>query len=83
MKKLRFAVLGAGAGGQTMAAFLTEKGYPVRLYDHNPYTDSAVANSQDNPCDRKMDLSGNTRANYRFSAAGAGWCRHHSGGHYH
>ena len=36
MKKLRFAVLGAGAGGQTMAAFLTEKGYPVRLYDHNP-----------------------------------------------
>lgn len=35
MKKLRFAVLGAGAGGQTMAAFLTEKGYPVRLYDHN------------------------------------------------
>ena len=35
MKKLRFAVLGAGAGGQTMAAFLAEKGYPVRLYDHN------------------------------------------------
>ncbi|MFQ8819502.1 MAG: hypothetical protein ACLR8R_10345 [Oscillospiraceae bacterium] len=34
MKKLRSAVLGAGAGGQTMAAF-TEKGYPVRLYDHN------------------------------------------------
>ena len=33
MKKLRFAVLGAGAGGQTMAAFLTEKGYPVRLYE--------------------------------------------------
>ncbi len=28
MKKLRFAVLGAGAGGQTMAAFLTEKGLP-------------------------------------------------------
>lgn len=35
MKELRFAVLGAGAGGQTMAAFLAEKGYPVRLYDHN------------------------------------------------
>ena len=35
MKELRFAVLGAGAGGQTMAAFLAERGCPVRLYDHN------------------------------------------------
>jgi opine dehydrogenase len=30
---LRFAVLGAGAGGQSMAAILSEQGYPVKLYD--------------------------------------------------
>ncbi len=35
MERLKFAVLGAGAGGQTMAAFLSSKGYPVTLYDHD------------------------------------------------
>lgn len=30
---LNFAVIGAGAGGQSMAAILTSKGYGVRLYD--------------------------------------------------
>lgn len=83
MKKLRFAVLGAGAGGQTMAAFLTEKGYPVRLYDHNLTRIQQLQTRKTIRATWKMDLSGNTRANYRFSAAGAGWCRHHSGGHYH
>lgn len=33
MGALRFAVLGAGAGGQTMAAVLSHKGYSVKLYD--------------------------------------------------
>jgi len=33
LRKLNFAVIGAGAGGQSMAAILTEKGYRVRLYD--------------------------------------------------
>lgn len=30
---LKFAILGAGAGGQSMAAILASKGYSVRLYD--------------------------------------------------
>ena len=30
---LRFAVLGAGAGGQTMAGVLSSRGYAVKLYD--------------------------------------------------
>ncbi len=30
---LKFAIIGAGAGGQTMAAILSSKGYSVRLYD--------------------------------------------------
>ena len=30
---LKFAILGAGAGGQTMAAVLTNKGYSAKLYD--------------------------------------------------
>lgn len=30
---LRFAVIGAGAGGQSMAAILTSQGHSVRLYD--------------------------------------------------
>jgi len=30
---LKFAIIGAGAGGQSMAAILTDKGYNVRLYD--------------------------------------------------
>ena len=30
---LKFAVLGAGAGGQTMSAILSSQGYSVRLYD--------------------------------------------------
>ena len=35
MELLKFAVLGAGAGGQSMAAILSSKGYEVRLYDNN------------------------------------------------
>ena len=35
MEKLRFAVLGAGAGGQSMAGVLSSKGYAVKLYDNN------------------------------------------------
>ena len=35
MESLKFAVLGAGAGGQTMAAYLTSHGYSVRLYDND------------------------------------------------
>ncbi len=35
MSKIRFAVLGAGAGGQTMAAYLSSQGYYVTLYDHD------------------------------------------------
>lgn len=30
---LRFAIIGAGAGGQSMAALLTSQGHSVRLYD--------------------------------------------------
>ena len=30
---LKFAIIGAGAGGQSMAAILTDKGYTTRLYD--------------------------------------------------
>lgn len=33
MSKLRFSVLGAGNGGQSMAAYLTLKGYDVKLYE--------------------------------------------------
>lgn len=33
MNALRFAILGAGAGGQTMAATLASHGYAVHLYD--------------------------------------------------
>lgn len=35
MKKTNFAVIGAGAGGQSMAAVLAQKGYRVRLHDIN------------------------------------------------
>ena len=35
MRALKFAVLGAGAGGQTMAARLKSDGYSVSLYDHD------------------------------------------------
>ena len=35
MKKMNFAVLGAGAGGQSMAAILVQGGYGVKLYDNN------------------------------------------------
>ena len=30
---LKFAIIGAGAGGQSMAAILTSKGYTAKLYD--------------------------------------------------
>ena len=30
---LKFAIIGAGAGGQSMAAILTSKGYIAKLYD--------------------------------------------------
>ena len=30
---LKFAIIGAGAGGQSMAAILTSKGYSAKLYD--------------------------------------------------
>lgn len=33
MERMKFSVLGAGAGGQTMAAVLSSKGYSVKLYD--------------------------------------------------
>jgi opine dehydrogenase len=33
MKNLKFAVLGAGNGGQSIAAYLTLRGYDVKLYD--------------------------------------------------
>jgi len=33
-KKMKFAVLGAGGGGQVMAAHLTMKGFKVNLYEH-------------------------------------------------
>jgi len=35
MSGLKFSVLGAGAGGQTMAASLKSRGYSVRLYDND------------------------------------------------
>ena len=35
MDKLKFAVIGAGAGGQTMAAYLASQNYYVTLYDHD------------------------------------------------
>lgn len=38
MKDLKFAIIGAGAGGQSMAAILTERGYQVRLHDKNSAT---------------------------------------------
>ena len=30
---LKFAIIGAGAGGQSLAAILTNKGYSAKLYD--------------------------------------------------
>ncbi len=33
-KKMKFAILGAGGGGQVMAAHLTMKGFKVNLYEH-------------------------------------------------
>ena len=33
IKMLKFAIIGAGAGGQSMAAILTSKGYIAKLYD--------------------------------------------------
>lgn len=33
MEKLKFAVLGSGNGGQSISAYLTLKGYKVKLYD--------------------------------------------------
>ena len=33
MEKTKFAVIGAGAGGQSMAAILGDKGCYVALYD--------------------------------------------------
>lgn len=33
IKMLKFAIIGAGAGGQSMAAILTSKGYTAKLYD--------------------------------------------------
>ncbi len=35
MKNLKFAVIGAGPGGQSMAAILADKGYSVKLQDIN------------------------------------------------
>ncbi len=35
MERLRFAILGAGAGGQSMAGILSSQGYSVRLFDKN------------------------------------------------
>lgn len=35
MSNLKFAVIGAGAGGQSMAAILTDQGYKVSLHDIN------------------------------------------------
>lgn len=35
MGTLKFAVLGAGAGGQSMAAILSSQGHEVRLYDND------------------------------------------------
>ena len=34
-KKLHFTIIGSGAGGQTMGAYLAQKGYPVRMFDIN------------------------------------------------
>lgn len=36
--KPNFTIIGAGAGGQSMAAILTQQGYRVRLYDINQTT---------------------------------------------
>ncbi len=33
MEKTKYAVLGAGNGGQCISAYLTLKGYEVSLYD--------------------------------------------------
>lgn len=35
LRQTKFAILGAGAGGQSMAAILAEKGYSIKLYDNN------------------------------------------------
>jgi len=43
VSKLRFAVLGAGNGGLTMAGHLGLRGYPVRLYNRSPERLRAVA----------------------------------------
>ena len=32
---LKYSVLGAGAGGASMAVILKSQGYPVKLYDKN------------------------------------------------
>ena len=38
MKDLKFAIIGAGAGGQSMAAILAQEGYIVKLHDNNQAT---------------------------------------------
>ena len=35
MDRLKFAIIGAGAGGQTMAAYLVSQNYYVTLYDND------------------------------------------------
>ncbi len=35
-RELRFAVLGAGHGGQALAGYLARRGFPVRLYNRTP-----------------------------------------------
>ena len=59
------------------------KGLPRSPVRPQSYPDPAASNTQDHPRYLKMDLSGNTGANYRLPAAGAGRCRHYPGGHHH
>lgn len=58
MKKLNYAILGAGAGGQSMAAILAAKGQSVKLYDNNTEKIKVLQGLKKIVLEGKMELEG-------------------------
>jgi len=58
MGNLRFGILGAGPGGQTMAAILASKGYSVKLMDIKEEVVRGIQEKGSIVLDGKMELSG-------------------------
>ena len=61
---LKFAIIGAGAGGQSMAAILTSKGYIAKLYDIDKEKNPSSAGTQNNQGHRRHCLRGRTGGYY-------------------